>query len=242
MQNNSSLSIFCIFCILQYAKYAEYVVIWHLHILHIAAYFLPYSICRLSVVALLSSWKARKGKPGYARAEASTHAQSNGSFADQRGDSSGWDHRSRCSRAILPRSILCNLSFPSYSEILWSLLHQVLGPDFLALGDPTFVWHLLLRQHLISLLWAGKRKEPEEAVDISMKLWPISGISLASLPFFFNLTHIQNLKYAIYTKYAKHVEHTRGACNPAAHRLQRRIWEQIWAGSSGERGQFHDES
>ena len=65
-------------------------------------------------------------------------AQGPSSFADHRGDSSGWD-LSRGTRTLLPRPVLLDPSFPSNSEIIWGAIHQVLGPDLLALGDPIFV-------------------------------------------------------------------------------------------------------
>jgi hypothetical protein len=37
---------------------------------------------------------------------------------------------------------------------------------------------------------------------------------------------------AKYIKHAKYAKHTREACSPAAHPLQRQSWEQIWEGSS----------
>jgi hypothetical protein len=63
--------------------------------------------------------------------------------------------------------------------------------------------------------------------------------------FFFSLTHTQNKKYAKYikyAKYAKYAQHTRGACSPGAHPLQRQSWEPIWEGSSVDGCQLHDES
>jgi hypothetical protein len=106
------------------------------------------------------------------------------------------------------------------------------------------IWSLLQfawLQHLSSLTHAGKRQVLEEVVDVILKALANKRDLLVVCPFFFNLTHIQKLKYAKSAKYVKYGDHTRGACSSAGHQLHSRFWEQIWEGSSAEKGQYHDE-
>ncbi len=123
------------------------------------------SICLVWVEALMRSQQKAKLCPS---SELHTNAQSSSLITDHLGDSSDWDDCSGTS-SLLSRPVLCNPSFPSHSEICQSSLQQVLCLDFVALNGPRFVWHLLLCQHLMSLLRVGERQVPEELVDVSLK-------------------------------------------------------------------------
>ncbi len=125
------------------------------------------SIFLVWVGAFMRSQQSSKWNPGlrpssgtHAYAQSSKSTSSWSSILEHQGDSIGWDHSSGTS-ALLSRPARCNPSFQSHSEILRSSLQHVVDLDFVMIDGPRFVWHLLLWQHVMSLLLVGERQEPE---------------------------------------------------------------------------------
>ena len=52
----------------------------------------------------------------------------------------------------------------------------------------------------------------------------------------------ERIHFSVSLGNVKYAQHTRGACSPGAHPLQRQSWEPIWEGSSVDGCQLHDES
>jgi hypothetical protein len=202
---------------LQYAKqYAKYAFSWR-----------DLSICLVWVEALIRSQLKAKLRPSSGSHD---RAQSSSLITDHRRDSSGWDDCSGTS-ALLSSSmpLLCNPSFPSHSEIRLSSLQHVLGLDFVALDGPRFVWHLLLRQHSMSLLHGGERQVPEEVVDVSLKALANQWYFLGVFTVLLQPDTRSKLKYAQYIIYSKYATHTRGACRLVA--VQQRIQFSVSPGN-----------